>query len=67
MGYGDFKDLKRRKIAGKVLRDIWWIQNMMDINVFLLQLSINFFLTVSLVDKSTFGGTAKNLKLKNFY
>ena len=40
---------------------------MMVINVFLLQLSINFFLTVSLVDKSTFGGTAKNLKLKNFY
>ena len=36
MAYGDFKDLSRRISFDKILRD------MMDINVDLLQLSINF-------------------------
>ena len=48
MAYEDFIDLNRRTAADKVLCDkafkLLKIQNMMDINVDLLQLSINFSL-----------------------
>ena len=48
MTYGDFKDLDRITYADKVLRDkefnIANIQNIMNINVDLLQWSINFLI-----------------------
>ena len=48
MVYGDFKDLTRRTAADKIFRDkafhIAKIRNMMDINMDLLQWSINFLI-----------------------
>ena len=53
MAYGDFKDLPKKTAAGKVLRDkafnIAKNPNMMDINVDLLQWSINFVIKRLLV------------------
>ena len=51
MAYGDFRDLNRRTSADKVLKHLILlkIQNMMDINVDLLQSSINFLTKKSLV------------------
>ena len=55
MAYVDFKDLKRRTVADKVLRDkafnIAKIQNMMDINVELLQWFISFLIEKPLVEQ----------------
>ena len=64
MAYGDFKDLNRRTAAYKVLRDIKHLillktQNMMDINVDLLQWSINFLI------KNTSGSGIKNKNISN--
>ena len=48
MAYGDFKDLTRRTVSAKILRDkafnIAKIQNIMDINVDLHKWSINFLM-----------------------
>ena len=51
MAYGDFKDLNRRTATDKVIKCLILlkIQNMMDINVDLLQWSINFLLKKLLV------------------
>ena len=55
MAYVDFKDLKRRTVADKVLCDkafnIAKIRNMMDINVDLLQWFINFLIEKPLVEQ----------------
>ena len=55
MAYVDFKDLKRRTVTDKVLRDkafnIAKIQNMMDINVELLQWFISFLIEKPLVEQ----------------
>ena len=63
MAYGDFKDLTRRTASAKILRDkafnIAKMENMMDINVDLLQWSMNFWY------KKTSGGTVKNQNISN--
>ena len=53
MAYEDFKDLTRGTASNKILHDkafnIAKIQNMMDINMDLLQYSINFLMKKLLV------------------
>ena len=53
MTYGDFKDLTRRTAFNKIFRDnhlkLPKIQNMMDINVELLQWSVNVLIKKLLV------------------
>ena len=51
MEYGDFKDLPRRRVTDKVLRDnafkpLLKIPNIMDINVDLLQWFIIFLIKI---------------------
>ena len=52
IAYGDFKDLTRRTASNEFLSDkaliLLKIQNMMDINVDLLQWSINFLIVEDL-------------------
>ena len=55
MAYGDFKDLNRKTVADKyyLIKHLILpkIQNMMDINVGLLQWSINFLIKTFLVEQ----------------
>ena len=55
MAFGDFRDLTRRTASNKILRDkvycVLKTRNMMDINVDLLQFSINFLIKKLLVEQ----------------